>query len=61
MCDLAALTGVSQSAVSHQHRLMRDLRLVRHRKEGRMVFYSLDDAHIEALFRTGIAHVRESG
>lgn len=61
VCDLAALTGVSQSAVSHQLRLMRDLRLVRHRKEGRMVFYCLDDAHIEVLLITGLAHVRESG
>lgn len=59
VCDLAALTGVSQSAVSHQLRQMRDLRLVRHRKEGRMALYRLDDSHIEALFATGLAHVRE--
>lgn len=61
VCDLAALTGVSQSAVSHQLRQMRDLRLVRHRKEGRMAFYRLDDPHIKALFATGLAHVRETG
>lgn len=61
VCDLAALTGVSQSAVSHQLRQMRELRLVRHRMEGRMAFYRLDDPHIEALFTTGLAHVRESG
>lgn len=59
VCDLAAVSGVSQSAVSHHLRMMRALRLVRYRKESRMAYYRLDDAHIEAVFRMGLEHVRE--
>jgi ArsR family transcriptional regulator len=59
VCDLAALTGVSQSAVSHHLRMMRALRLVRYRKEARMAYYRLDDDHIGMLFGTGLEHVRE--
>lgn len=59
VCDLAAISGVSPSAVSHHLRQMRELRLVRHRKEGRMAYYRLDDDHIESLFRMGLEHVRE--
>ncbi|MDZ7781082.1 MAG: metalloregulator ArsR/SmtB family transcription factor [Gemmatimonadota bacterium] len=59
VCDLAALTGVSQSAVSHHLRMMRALRLVRFRKESRMAYYRLDDDHIGVLFGTGLEHVRE--
>ncbi|MGQ9682161.1 MAG: ArsR/SmtB family transcription factor [Anaerolineae bacterium] len=57
VCDLAACLGMSQSAISHQLRLLRTLRLVKAAKRGRMVFYSLDDAHIEELFRAGLEHV----
>src|SRR6478735_210961 len=46
VCDLAAVLALSQSAVSHQLRLLRGLRLVRARREGRMVFYALDDRHV---------------
>lgn len=59
VCDLAAVSGVSQSAVSHHLRMMRALRLVRYRKESRMAYYRLDDAHIEAVFQMGLEHVRE--
>ena len=59
VCDLAAVAGVSQSAVSHHLRMMRALRLVRYRKESRMAYYRLDDAPIEAVFATGLEHVRE--
>lgn len=59
VCDLAAVSGVSQSAVSHHLRMMRALRLVRYRKESRMAYYRLDDAHIETVFRMGLEHVRE--
>ncbi|MGE0041821.1 MAG: ArsR/SmtB family transcription factor [Vicinamibacterales bacterium] len=59
VCDLAALIGLSESAVSHQLRLLRGLRLVRPRREGRMVFYSLDDQHILDLVRQGLRHVQE--
>ncbi|MEW6320091.1 MAG: metalloregulator ArsR/SmtB family transcription factor [Acidobacteriota bacterium] len=61
VCDLAALVGLSESAVSHQLRLLRALRLVRPRREGRMVFYALDDRHIMVLFRQGLRHVEEAG
>lgn len=57
--DIAALLGVSESAVSHQMRLLKTLRLVKHRKEGKMVFYSLDDEHIEDLIRVAERHVSE--
>lgn len=60
VCDLAALVGLSESAVSHQLRLLRNLRLVRPRRDGRMVFYALDDRHIMMLFRQGLRHVQES-
>jgi len=57
VCDLAACLGMSQSAISHQLRLLRTLRLVKGTKRGRMVYYSLDDDHIEGLFRHGMEHV----
>ncbi len=59
VCDLAAVAGVSQSAISHHLRQMRDLHLVRYRREGRMAYYRLDDDHVATLFRTGLEHVRE--
>ncbi len=59
VCDLAALLNLSQSAVSHQLRLLRALRLVKFRREGRMVYYSLDDEHIENLFMQGLQHAAE--
>jgi ArsR family transcriptional regulator len=60
VCDLAALVRMSESAVSHQLRLLRNLRLVKPRREGRMVFYALDDRHIISLFRQGLRHVQEA-
>ncbi len=59
VCDLAAVLRLSQSAVSHQLRLLRGLRLVRSRRDGRMIFYALDDRHIIALFRQTLRHVQE--
>ncbi|HET7618075.1 MAG TPA: metalloregulator ArsR/SmtB family transcription factor [Vicinamibacterales bacterium] len=59
VCDLAALVGISESAVSHQLRLLRGMRLVRPRRAGRQVFYSLDDQHIVALFQQALRHVLE--
>ena len=59
VCDLAARLGLSESAVSHQLRLLRSLRLVRTRRAGRLVFYTLDDDHITRLFAQGLEHVRE--
>lgn len=60
VCDLATLIGLSESAVSHQLRLLRNLRLVKARRDGRMVFYSLDDRHIITLFRQALRHVQET-
>jgi ArsR family transcriptional regulator len=60
VCDLARLLGLSESAVSHQLRLLRSVRLVRPRRAGRMVFYALDDQHIIGLFEQGLEHVEES-
>src|SRR5918995_2477326 len=61
VCDLAAVVRMSESAVSHQLRLLRSLRLLPPRREGRMVFYALDDKHIITLFRMGLRHVQEGG
>ena len=60
VCDLSAVLGMSQSAVSHQLRSLRDLRLVKHRKQGRIVYYALDDQHIRDLFQRGRDHVVHS-
>jgi ArsR family transcriptional regulator, lead/cadmium/zinc/bismuth-responsive transcriptional repressor len=60
VCDLAAVLSLSQSAVSHQLRLLRGMRLVRPRREGRMVFYALDDQHIMSIFKQTLQHVGES-
>jgi ArsR family transcriptional regulator len=60
VCDLAAVLSLSQSAVSHQLRLLRGLRLVRARRAGRMVFYALDDRHVTDLLDQGLTHVAET-
>jgi DNA-binding transcriptional ArsR family regulator len=57
VCDLAAVTGLSQTACSHNLRLLRSARLVRYRKQGRNVYYSLDDAHIRLLLDVSLQHV----
>ena len=59
VCDLAAVVDSSPSAVSHHLRQLRQMKLVRYRKEGRMACYRLDDEHVERVFRTGLEHVRE--
>ena len=59
VCDLAALAELSVSAVSHQLRLLRDRDLVRARRDGRMVYYSLADDHVAILMGTGIEHANE--
>jgi len=59
VCDIARLLGLSESAVSHQLRLLRGMRLVRPRRDGRMIYYTLDDQHIVGLFEQGLEHVQE--
>jgi DNA-binding transcriptional ArsR family regulator len=58
VCDLTELLDLSQSAVSHQLRLLRTAKLVRHRREGKNVFYALDDDHVRTLLRVSLAHVQ---
>jgi ArsR family transcriptional regulator, lead/cadmium/zinc/bismuth-responsive transcriptional repressor len=59
VCDIATLIGLSESAVSHQLRLMRGMRLVRPRRSGRLVYYAVDDQHIMELLRQALTHVEE--
>jgi DNA-binding transcriptional ArsR family regulator len=61
VCDLAAVTGLTQTACSHNLRLLRSSRLVRYRKQGRNVYYSLDDAHIRLLLDVALQHVGHEG
>lgn len=60
VCDLAAFLLSSESAVSHQLRKLRDLALVKNRREGQILYYSLDDNHVSRLLEMGIEHVEES-
>lgn len=59
VCDLTAVIGISESAVSHQLRVLRTLRLIKFRREGKILYYSLADDHIEKLFAQGLDHVTE--
>jgi ArsR family transcriptional regulator len=61
VCDLALLLGISQSALSHQLRLLRDRRVVARRKAGRIVYYRLADEHVRHVFSDGLRHVSEVG
>lgn len=57
--DLAAIIGTTNSAISHQLKTLRNMKLVRYRKAGKLIFYSLDDLHINNLFAEGLRHVEE--
>jgi len=59
VCDLAAFTGLSESAVSHQLRRLKDLALVKSRRDGPIIYYALDDEHVSGLLDVGLEHVRE--
>ncbi|MBR3570204.1 MAG: helix-turn-helix transcriptional regulator [Oscillibacter sp.] len=59
VCDMAALLGLTQSAVSHQLRALKNVRLVKARREGKTVFYSLADDHVKTIINQGLEHVRE--
>ena len=59
VCDLSALLEVSQSAVSHQLKTLKQTRLVKYRRVGKVVYYSLDDDHIGKIFEAGYEHVME--
>jgi DNA-binding transcriptional ArsR family regulator len=59
VCDLAAFTGLTDSAVSHQLRRLKDLALVKSRREGQIIYYSLDDEHVKRLLVIGLEHINE--
>ncbi len=59
VCDLAALLTISESAVSHQLRLLRTIKLVKNRREGTVLYYSLDDNHVNDLIDIALEHIRE--
>ena len=57
VCDMAALLGMNQSAISHQLRILKQAKLVKFRKEGKVVYYSLDDDHVQNIFDQGFMHI----
>lgn len=59
VCDIAKLLGMTHSAISHQLRVLKAARLVKYRREGKSVFYSLDDEHISEIFKLALKHVSE--
>ena len=59
VCDIASLLGMGQSAISHQLRILKQMRLVKFRREGKSVLYSLADSHIETILAQGMEHIRE--
>ena len=59
MCDIAQLLGLTQSAISHQLRALKNARLVKSRRDGKTVFYSLADEHVKTILDQGIEHVTE--
>ena len=59
VCDIAALLNMTQSAISHQLRILKQARLVKFRKDGKVVYYSLDDSHVKQIFEQGLVHINE--
>ena len=59
VCDLCELLNLNQSTVSHQLQILRTSKLVKYRKEGKQVYYTLEDEHIDAILRMAIAHIKE--
>lgn len=59
VCDIAELLDMTHSSISHQLKVLRQARLVKFRKEGKVVFYSLDDCHINHIFNCGLEHIEE--
>jgi len=60
VCDIAVLLNMTQSAISHQLRVLKQAKLVRSRKDGKIVYYSLDDEHVRQIFDQGLIHIGES-
>ena len=59
VCDMALATGINRTTVSHQLRILRENHLVKHRREGRVLFYSLDDGHVAHILSVASDHVAE--
>ena len=59
VCDIASITNTTQSAISHQLRVLKQAKLVKYRKEGKIVYYSLDDEHVREIFMKGREHIEE--
>ncbi len=59
VCDIACITNSTPSAISHQLRVLKQAKLVKYRKEGKVVYYSLDDDHVRQIFEKGREHVEE--
>ncbi len=59
VCDIAALLNMTQSAISHQLRILKQARLVKNRRVGKVVYYSLDDDHVKEIFSQGLEHIKE--
>ena len=59
VCDIAEIINATQSAISHQLRVLKQAKLVKYRKEGKTVFYSLSDSHVEIIFNMALEHVEE--
>lgn len=59
VCDIAALLGMTKSAISHQLRVLKQSKLIKNRRDGKVVYYSLDDEHVKTIFDQGLAHVTE--
>jgi ArsR family transcriptional regulator len=59
VCDIAYLLNMTQSAISHQLRVLKQARLVKNRKEGKVVYYSLDDDHVKQIIDQGLVHIGE--
>jgi Predicted transcriptional regulators len=59
VCDISVLLGMTKSSISHQLRVLKQTRLVKYRKEGKVVYYSLDDEHVGNIFEQGFTHIME--
>lgn len=59
VCDISVLLGMTKSSVSHQLRILKQSNLVKYRKDGRVVYYSLSDDHVRTIFREGLEHATE--
>lgn len=59
VCDIAALLGMTKSAISHQLRILKQSKLIKNRRSGKVVYYSLDDEHVKNIFGQGLSHISE--